>query len=88
MARIQEMAELRLDLIEEKPSAEYLYVQSQMLDFLEFYKSRQDKPLGLVIAQYEMKRNFEKLSPETQQQILQRFEDSSEHPYSFTDIVL
>jgi hypothetical protein len=82
------MAELRLDLAEEKPSAEYLYMQSQMLDFLEFYKPRQDKPLELVKAQYEVKRNFEELSPEAQREVLQMFDEQSKHPYSFTDIVL
>ena len=81
------MAELRLDLAEEKPSAEYLYMQSQMLDFLELYKPRQDKPLELVKAQYEVKRNFEKISPKTQREILQKFEELSSQPCDFLSIV-
>jgi hypothetical protein len=81
------MAELRLDLAEEKPSAEYLYMQSQMLDFLEFYKPRQDKPLELVKAQYEVKRNFEEISPEAQREILQKFEELCNQPCNFRSIV-
>ena len=81
------MAELRLDLAEETPSAQYKYMQSQVLDFLEFYKPRQDKPLELVKAQYEMKRNFEKISPEAQREILQKFEELSSQPCDFLSIV-
>ena len=81
------MAELRLDLAEETPSAQYKYMQSQMLDFLEFYKPRQDKPLELVKAQYEVKRNFEKLSPEAQREVLQMFEELSNQPCDFLSIV-
>ena len=82
------MAELRLDLVEEKPSAEYLYMQSQMLDFLEFWKRRgPEKSYETVKAEYDVKKNFEKISPGAKREILQKFEELSNQPCDFLSIV-
>lgn len=82
------MAELRLNLAEEKPSAEYRYMQSQILDFLEFWKRLgPEKSYETVKAEYELAQISEEISPEAQREILQKFEELSNRPCDFCSIV-
>lgn len=82
------MAELNLDLIPQESSAEYKELQSQIIDFLEFWKRRgPEKTYELIKAEYNVKKNFEKISPEAQREILQKFEELSSQPCDFLSIV-
>lgn len=88
MAKIFTMAELNLDLIPQESSAEYKELQSQIIDFLEFWKRRgPEKSYETVKAEYELVQNFGKLSPETKREILQKFEEFSSQPCHFLSIV-
>lgn len=88
MAKIFTMAELNLDLIPQESSAEYKEVQSQIIDFLGFWQRRgPQKTYDLIKAEYDVKKNFEKISPEAQWEILQKFEELSNQPCDFLSIV-
>ena len=88
MAKIFTMAGLNLDLIPQESSAEYKKVQSQIIDFLEFWKRRgPEKSYETVKAEYELKKNFEEISPEAQREILQKLDELSNRPCDFRSIV-
>ena len=53
------MAELNLDLIPQESSAEYKEVQSQMINFLEFWQRRgPQKSYDLIKAEYDVNRKL------------------------------
>jgi hypothetical protein len=80
--------DIRLDLALAENTPEYKEVQSQIIDFLEFWKRRgPEKSYERVKAEYELKKNFEKISPEAQREILQKFEELSSQPCDFLSIV-
>jgi hypothetical protein len=80
--------DIRLDLALAENTPEYKEVQSPIIDFLEFWKRRgPEKSYERVKAEYELKKNFEKISPEAQREILQKFEELSNQPCDFLSIV-
>ena len=80
--------DIRLDLALAENAPGYKEFQSKIIDFLEFWKRRgPEKSYETVKAEYDVKKNFEKISPEGQREILQKFEELSSQPCDFLSIV-
>lgn len=80
--------DIRLDLALAENAPGYREIQSPIIDFLEFWQRRgPQKTYDLIKAEYDVKKNFEKMSPEAQREILQKLEELSNQPCDFRSIV-